>query len=120
MTEFTAMSAICRAALNRPQRHLLDLMHELHFGAIEQLIIRHAQPCFTPPPRLVREFKFGGTPESKLELGGKDFLLKRQHLELLDTIRQLGDGLIERLEIRHGLPQRLWVTTSPRNREEGA
>jgi hypothetical protein len=42
----------------------------------------------------------GARPEAALP----DFWLKRQTIELLETIAQLGDGEIQIIEVQHGLP----------------
>ncbi len=41
------------------QRRLVELMLELNFGQIEILRVIDGEPCFDPPPRIVREFVFG-------------------------------------------------------------
>ena len=39
---------------------LLEMMRDLHFGRIEHLFFRNGDVVFDPPPRVVREIKFGG------------------------------------------------------------
>ena len=48
----------------------------------------------------------GGNPGSADE----DYLLKQQVVELLRVLDRLGDGVIDALEVKHGLPFRLQYT----------
>lgn len=94
-------------------RRLVAAMQRLNFGVIESLPVRGGEPHLDPPVRLIREHKLGGEngprPESSLE----DFVLKAEVLELLAEIKRLGDGVIDRIEVRHGLPFRLVITEPP-------
>jgi hypothetical protein len=88
---------------------LLELMQRLNFGRIEDLAILDGDPVLDPPPRVIREVKFGGENGPRPELDAGDFLLKTQIVELLQQFDQLGDGTIEVLEVKHGLPFRMLV-----------
>jgi len=46
----------------------------------------------------------GGEDGGRPEVNCEDFLLKSQVLELLEAIRQLREGYIRVVEIKHGLP----------------
>lgn len=91
------------------RRRLLRLMQQMNFGRFEELVIRDGQPVLEPPPRQVHEFKFPGDNSPRPELSADDFLLKTQVVELFQHFDQLGDGTIEVLEIKHGLPFRMLV-----------
>lgn len=96
--------------LSQQQRSLVQLMQRINFGALEHLPVRGGQPYLDPPLRVVREHKLGGEngprPESSLE----DFVLKAEVVELLAEIKRFGDGVIDRIEVKHGLPFRLVIT----------
>lgn len=89
---------------------LLDLMQVLNFGCIEQLKISGAEPVLDPPPKVTREIKFGAENGARPESSLEDFALKVQVRELFDAITEIGDGMIARIEIKHGLPFRMLVT----------
>jgi hypothetical protein len=93
--------------LSEGRRRLLRLMQEIHFGSIEELEIRGGEPVFNPPPRVVREIMFGGENGPRPETAIKDFAVKVQVAELLDSLTRIGDGSIERLEVKHGIPFRM-------------
>jgi hypothetical protein len=84
-------------------------MQAHNFGRIEGLVVRRGEPVLTPPPRLVREIKFGGENGPRPEAAAADFLLKAQVVELFRQLDRLGDATVEVLEFKHGLPFRLLV-----------
>lgn len=100
---------LTKAALPEPRRQLLELMQSINFGRIEGLMIRDGTPVLAPPPRLVREVKFGGDNGPRPERDANNFVLKAQVVELFQHLDQLGVGAIEVLEIKHGLPFRMLV-----------
>lgn len=89
---------------------LLELMQTINFGRIEGLAVLDGDPVLDPLPRVIREVKFGGENGPRPELDAGNFLLKTQVVELFQHFDQLGDGTIEVLEIKHGLPFRMLVT----------
>jgi hypothetical protein len=80
---------------------LFELMQSISFGRIESLHIRAGEPVFDPPPRILREIKLASPDQQSSH---SDYLNKPQVRELLEIFRQVGDGVIDVLEIRHSLP----------------
>ena len=99
-----------KASLSPARRRLLELLQQVNFGRLESLVIVDGEPVFDPPPRIVREIKFGGENGPRAELGASDFLLKSQVIELLAFFDELQNRTIDVLEIKHGLPFRVIVT----------
>lgn len=89
------------------RRHLVELMQRINFGRVENLRVRHGEPVFDPPPRVIREFKFGGQNGPRPEAAKSDFALKGEMIELFAQLEAVGDGVIPRLDIQHGLPFRM-------------
>lgn len=89
---------------------LVELMQDVNFGRINQLLIRNGEPVLDPRPGIVREIKLAGENGPRPELGAADFLLKQQVVELFGFFDELCDGVIDVLEIKHGLPFRMIVT----------
>jgi len=100
---------LTKAALSETRRRLVELMQNINFGRIEGLAVLDGDPVLDPPPRVIREVKFGGENGPRPELDAGNFLLKTQVVELFQHFDQLGDGTIEVLEIKHGLPFRMLV-----------
>ena len=103
-----------KAALSPARRHLLELFQRLNFGRVESLTLLDGEPLHDPPPRVVREIKLGGENGPRPELGAGDFHLKSQVIELFEYFDQLGDGTIEAIEVKHGLPFRMIVAKDAR------
>jgi hypothetical protein len=98
---------LTKAALSEPRRRLVELMQSINFGRIEDLIVVGGDPVLDPLPRMVQEIKFGGDNGPRPELDANNFLLKAQVIELFQHLDQLGDGTIEAIEVKHGLPFRM-------------
>ena len=96
-----------KSSLFLPRQRLVELMQYINFGRIEGLVIKDGQPVFTPPPRIVREIKFGGKNGPNRETDIKDSALKSQVVELFACFDKLKDGVVELIEIKNGLPFRL-------------
>lgn len=92
---------------------LLELMQDANFGRIENLAVIGGEPILDPRPVVVREHKFGGENGPRPERGTADFLLKQQVIELFAFFDELQNGVIDVLEIKHGLPFRMVVTEVP-------
>jgi len=102
-----------KASLSPARRRLLEMLQQVNFGRLESIVIVNGEPAFAPPPRIVREIKFGGENGPRPELSVSDFLLKSQVVELLKLIGEFANGTIDVLEIKHGLPFRAVVTEVP-------
>lgn len=88
-------------------------MQQLNFGHFKDLVVRDGDPVLDPPPIKIREHKFAGENGPRPELATDDFLLKQQAVELLAFFDELQNGVIDLLEIKHGLPFRMIVTEVP-------
>jgi len=98
-----------KADLSPRRVGLLELMQSINFGRIEGLVVRDGEPVLDPRPRIVREVKFGGDNGPRPELGAGDFVLKAQVVELFGFFDRLQDGVVELIEVKHGLPFRMMV-----------
>jgi len=101
-----------KSSLPAGRQRLLEMMQALNFGRIEHLSVADGEPVFHPPPKVTREVKFGADNGPRPELSLDDFVLKAEVHELFDAINEIGNGIIERIEIRHGLPFRMIVAES--------
>lgn len=103
------MSQRLKGALSEPRKRLVELMQHINFGRVEGLVVRNQQPVLDPPPTVIREVKFGAENGPRPELHLDDFTLKSQVVELLDALDDLCDGVIDVLEVKHGLPFRMLI-----------
>lgn len=98
-----------KSSLPVSRQRLVELMQHVNFGRIERLVINEGQPVLDPRPRVVREFRFPGENGPRPEAAIGDFALKAQVVELFRAFEELRDGVIEVLDIKHGLPFRMAV-----------
>jgi hypothetical protein len=93
-----------KASLSDSQCRLLELMQELNFGRIEALYVRGGKPAFDPAPQIIHKRKLGADNGPRPEVAFENFRLKQQTLEMFEAFRELGDGKILAIEVKHGLP----------------
>ena len=99
-----------QSSLSPERRRLIRDMQRINFGRIDGLVIRNREPVSDPIPRKQVEIKFGGENGPRPEIGASDFALKQQVIELFAFFDTLGNGTIDVLEIKHGLPFRVIIT----------
>jgi hypothetical protein len=90
--------------LSTAERTLLDAIRALGFGQIEFLRISGGEPVLNPWPTIVRDLKFGVDRTEPRATNGYEFELKRETAELFEYTREVGEGEIRTLVVRHGLP----------------
>ena len=95
---------ITKSCLSAAQIHLVELLQNLNFGRVEVLKVTGGEPVFDPPPRIIQKLKIGGENGRRPEVAFTEFRLKQGLIELLDLITSLGDGEIQSIEVRYGLP----------------
>jgi hypothetical protein len=84
-------------------------MRRLHYGHIEHLTLHGGEPDLdASPPRLTREIKFPSHGGPRPDPDG-DFLLKAQVVDLFRVLDSL-HGNVVTIEVRDGLPFRLFIT----------
>ena len=93
-----------KSSLSDSRRRLVELMQRLNFGRIQNLVVRDGEPVFDPAPKVIQKVKIGGENGPRPELSCEDFLLKKQTVELLEAISDLGDGTVLIIDVKHGLP----------------
>ena len=98
-----------KSSLSIGGRKLVQLLQRVDFGRVEGIVVGGGEPVFDPPPRIIREIKFGGENGPHPKAGREDFALKAQVCDLFAQLEELGDGVILRLEVKHGLPFKMDV-----------
>jgi hypothetical protein len=106
----TKLPHLSKQDLSSCRAGLIELMQSINFGRIEKLPINNGQPILIPRPPVVREHLFGGKNGPRPESAAADFLLKQKVLDLFAMFDRLGNGVIDVLEVKHGLPFRAIVT----------
>jgi hypothetical protein len=101
---------LTKLSLSTLQQQLLGTLQKTNYGRIEGLRVRDGQPVFDPAPRIIKDVKLGSAESgARPELESSDFALKREHIELFEQLRHFGNGTVECIEVKGGLPFRLMV-----------
>jgi hypothetical protein len=103
-------SVATKGGLSTASCQLLELMQHINFGRIQKLVIHDGEPVLHPRPVIVCEIKLAGENGPRSELGSTDFLLKPQVVELFGYFNEMQSGVVDVLDIKHGLPFRMTVT----------
>ena len=93
-----------KATLPPARARLVELMQEINYGRLEDLVVRDGEPVFDPPPRIVHDVKFCAENSPRPEVGREDFTLKAKVCDLFVQMGAMGNGVIIRLEVQAGLP----------------
>jgi hypothetical protein len=104
---------VSKSSLPKAQSDLVDLCQQHPFSRIECLLVRNGEPVFSPPPKIIQKLRMGSDNGPRPESTLPDFWLKKQLVELLETIAELGDGEIRSIEIAHGLPLLVGIERRP-------
>lgn len=102
-------NVMTKADLTPAEARLVELMQGINFGRIECLAVRAGTLVLDPPPRVVREVKFGGENGPRPETAKEDFVLKAKVREMFAQLEALGDGAVHCIEVKHGLPFKMTV-----------
>jgi hypothetical protein len=97
----------CKRQLSGPRKWFLELAQEMNFGQIRNLSIKQGEPQYQPAPVIAKDWKLDGDNQSRPELNLRDFALKEQHLKLFEVFDAVGDGVIDEIHVRYGLPCRV-------------
>ena len=98
-----------KSSLSAPRKLLLETLQAINYGRIERLLIRAGEPVLDHLElRIVKDVKLGSMDiGARSELEANDFVLKREHIQLFETINLIDDGVIESVDVKGGLPFRL-------------
>jgi hypothetical protein len=96
--------------LSPGQPSLVKLMREHQFGRIENMKVRSGQPILDQNAKVIRIARLAGQGGIADVAKREEFELKREVRALLNELARLQDGIVLRLEFRHGLPFSLEAT----------
>ena len=101
--------ALMKSDLSPARQRLLQLMQKQNFCRIENLHIHNGEPVFDPPPMVLQYLRIGGDNEPNIHIHQKNYVLKQAQVELFQHLDELWDGVVDEIEVRHGLPQHLRI-----------
>ena len=92
--------------LSAPRQALVRLFQSVNFGYLEGLDVRGNEPVFNPAPAVFVEVKLDSESEPRPETNLTDFELRSEVIRLMEQFEELGNGSIERIDVRYGVPRR--------------
>lgn len=95
--------------LSAPRQALVRLLQSVNFGYVEGLDVRRGEPVFNPTPMVFVEVKLDASNGPRPEVESADFELRSEVIRLVEQFDELGDGSVERIDIRHGVPRRVVI-----------
>jgi hypothetical protein len=103
------MELLNKSSLSLQRQFLIETLQRINFGRLENLRFKDGQPILDETARVFREHKFGSENGPRPESTKADFALKKQLAELFRYFDERGDGVVQSLEVKHGLPFRMIV-----------
>lgn len=101
-----------KSELSPGRQRLVDLFQEIGFGRVERLLIKDGEPAPSPTPQVLRDLRLGRPRAFNHPPRHCDFALKREILDLLALLDREPSLWIESIQVEHGLPVRVLVSTS--------
>ena len=102
------MSQLRFSELSPPRQALVRLCQRLNFGLIQSIAVRDADPVFDPHKVVVLvDEKLDANDAPRLEAELADFELGAEQCRLMTRLDEIGNGTIERIEVRGGIPRRV-------------
>jgi hypothetical protein len=98
------MAQVNKSHLTTQKQRLIELMQDINFGRITNLLVCNGEPEFTPDTVIEREIRLCGQNGPRPERERDDFALKQEVVALFEQFTRLGSGTIRELSIKHGLP----------------
>jgi hypothetical protein len=95
--------------LSGPRQALVLLLQSVHFGHIGGLEVRGGEPTFSPAPTVIVEVKLDAAADPRPEAHSADFELRAELTRLMEQLDVLGDGSIDRIDVRYGVPRRALI-----------
>ena len=90
---------------------LLDIIRRTGFGTIEHLRISGGRPVIDANTEIEHEFKLSGVEQARQAIPDEQYAQKPQVRAMFERFTEIGDGLVEALDVRDGLPFKMTVRT---------
>ena len=101
--------ALLFSQLSRPRQALVRLCQNINYGSIQGLRVEDAEPALSPPPLVLIDVKLDADEVPRPEADLPDFELCDEVCRLMGRLQELTTGMIERIEVRGGIPRRIAV-----------
>lgn len=95
------------------EQALIRGMQRIGYGRILCLVVKNGLPCLDPPPDAIQHIKLNPKKDASSICDPEGFVLKTHHLNLVQQLREVNDGVIDEIEVSDGLPVMIRTRRSP-------
>jgi hypothetical protein len=106
------MAELRFSELSAPRQALIRRCQRIGFGKILGLAVHQCEPEFGPGTEVLLDIKLGSSGTRRPEQNLLDFSLCAEVVEFLENLDAIGNGSVEHLEIRAGIPVRMLLKAS--------
>lgn len=100
---------LTRRMLKRSEQRLIEIAREVGYGSLPNIAVRNGELLLGEKVKTKRKLRLGKNDRGRCtQPVSEDFKLKQHHLDLIDKIRRIKDGVVS-IEIQDGLPVDLVV-----------
>jgi len=93
-----------KAMLKPGEQRLIEMARRVGYGSLSGIRIRHGELVLGSRVRTKRKHRLGRADAGRCTRAvGEDFKLKQQHLDLIEKLRRIDEGVVT-IEIQDGLP----------------
>jgi hypothetical protein len=102
-----SMAELRFSQMSTARQVLIRACQQVGFGAIRNLELRGQEPHFGPDAEIVFDYKLDGDEVPRPERSLNDFVICSEILRLFSMLDRMGNGTIEHVEVRAGIPRRM-------------
>lgn len=107
--------------LSRARQAFVRTLQAVNFGELQDIRIQNGEPVFNGSASVVIDLKLDKDEGLRPEIGLADFALNTEVFRMMTRLDELKNGVIQRLEVRAGIPHRLvlkcdWEKSGPPER----
>src|ERR1700674_5010206 len=108
-----ASTSVRLSQLSAARQSLVRLCQAINYGHIQRLEVTNFEPMVKPDTLVYIEIKLDVEDCARSEVGLADFVLPDEILRLMAQLEQIQNGVIDKIEVRAGLPRRLAYSSPP-------
>ena len=100
-------NSVSKSDLSQASQRLVELGQETNHGEIGPFEVLNGEPVLDPPPTVLRTFLISNDNGPNPLRSTKDFILRKEWLEVFAIFDRERSFMVKRLVIKGGLPVRI-------------
>jgi hypothetical protein len=98
--------------LSASRQAFIRQCQQIGFGSVRALAVRDGEPVFGPTAEVLFDVKLDTDESPRPEQDLHDFILSAEIVRMFSKLDAIGNGTIEHVEVRGGVPRRIIVRAS--------